>query len=85
VVEEAAAQQGGNGSVKRANLPVFPVSKAFFPALVGTHMEEMSRVLDETRKQLAALKEHHRVTLHAQVRVGCQKVDVFCRVSKSCT
>jgi hypothetical protein len=27
-------------------------------------MEEMSRVLDETRKQLASLKEHHRVTLH---------------------
>ena len=35
-----------------AHLPSFPVERTFFPALVGAHMEEMSRVLDETRKQV---------------------------------
>jgi len=44
----------------------------FLPALVGTHMEEMSRVLDETRKQLASLKEHHRVTLHQHALQAAQ-------------
>jgi hypothetical protein len=44
----------------------------FLPALVGTHMEEMSRVLDETRKQLASLKEHYRVTLHQHALQAAQ-------------
>jgi hypothetical protein len=35
-------------------------------------MEEMSRVLDETRKQLASLKEHHRVTLHQHALQAAQ-------------
>ena len=48
-----AGQGGGRGGSGGMRIPEFAASKSFFPALVGTHMEEMSRVLDETRKQVA--------------------------------
>ena len=62
VTQERAAAGGSNDF---PHMPELPVSKTFFPALVGTHMEEMSRVLDETRKQLRMLKEQHRESLQA--------------------
>jgi hypothetical protein len=62
-VDDARCPAPTDSSTKIAHLPAFPVSKTFFPALVGTHMEEMSRVLDETRQQLVMLKEHHRAVL----------------------
>ena len=62
VTKERAAAGGSNSF---PHMPELPVSRTFFPALVGTHMEEMSRVLDETRKQLRMLKEQHRESLQA--------------------